>query len=320
MFNKSLSHCPPLTTYFDHIPRNSNYDIFLLAIFTINIVIAIFATCSNLVIIGTILRTKSLQTASNILLLGLAISDFFVGVLTVPSFCLYKFSAYLRNLKAYCIGGIGYFIFGTTLAMVSFATLTVITADRFLAVHLHLRYKEFVTVKLYIVILVSIWILSSIGTLLRMLLFDFYFLVFTVTLYLILLILNAFFLYQIAKVIRRHTHQINAQSNASSNSTMEMPTFKKSVNTMYFIVIAFILCYAPLAFFLVFISIMTSDIVLTNRCLFSIGETFLFLNSALNPVIYCWRIEDIRNTSLSLLKSLLHKGSIEQEQEPSHPI
>lgn len=301
-FNESIkSRCPPVVTYFDYIPRNSNYDIYVLVLFTINVFIAIFATCTNFITMLTILKTKTLQTPSNILL-GLAISDFFAGVFSVPFFCMYKFSEYLRNLEVYCLSGVGYLVTGTTMGMVSFGTLTAITADRFLAVYLHLRYKEFVTNKLYSVILVLLWIISMIGITLRMLLFDFYFLLFTVVLFLTMLLLNGVFIFHITKVIRCHRHQINAQMTSHQNS-FDMPKFKKSVNTMYCIVIAFAVCYLPFGFCMVLMAI-KKDIGLFSRTIFSIGETAFLLNSALNPMIYCWRMKEIRNTSVRLLKSV----------------
>ena len=44
---------------------------------------------------------------------------------------------------------------------VSFFGVVAISFDRFLAIHLHLRYREFVTHKRVVVVVISIWLLSA---------------------------------------------------------------------------------------------------------------------------------------------------------------
>jgi Na+-transporting methylmalonyl-CoA/oxaloacetate decarboxylase gamma subunit len=67
-----------------------------------------------------------------------------------------------------------------------------------------------------------------------------------VIIYVGLLLLNAYFILRISQVIRRHAMQIQAQQNSVQQS-INMPKYKKSVNTIYYVIAAFILCFGPSA-------------------------------------------------------------------------
>jgi len=298
------SICPPLKTYFLHVQRNVHYDNYLLAVFTVNILSSIAATFSNFVVIVTFLKTASLQTPSNLLIFGLAISDFGAGVLVIPAFCLYKFSEFKRDVDYYCHSGFvfssGITAFGTT----SFLTLTVITADRFLAVHLHLRYKEFVTTNRYIITLIFIWCICIVCISFRLPFYNQDIVIVSTILMVLMVILNAFFIFKISRVIHKHSVQIQAQEQSvQQNITVDLPRYKKSVNTMYYVIGAFMMCYVPFAIVMIWISI-DKYFSFEKRCIVTIGETLLLLNSALNPVIYCWRIQEIRAASWHLLRGV----------------
>jgi hypothetical protein len=137
--------------------RSQHYDIFLFAVIVINALAAFFAICCNFVVVYIISKTPSLQTPSNILILGLAISDFIVGILSQPFFCLAKYFYVARDIDLFCTTVKVYDSSVNSLGTVSFLTLSAITADRYLAVYLHLRYLELVTVRRYGIVLVCIW-------------------------------------------------------------------------------------------------------------------------------------------------------------------
>ncbi|XP_020892722.1 histamine H2 receptor-like [Exaiptasia diaphana] len=300
----SISRCSTITTYFLHFSRNFSYDRYLLSVFAVNCFICLIASFSNFVIILTILKTKSLQTAPNILLLGLAVSDFFVGIITIPFFLIYKFSEYNRDVSSYCFSGIVYVYSAAILATISFLNLTAVTADRFFAIQLHLRYKQLITSKLYTKLLLLIWFTCITGVVMRMYLANnFYYLLVACVIFVMMLVLNAVFIFKVAKTIRRHKTQIRTHATPG---TLNMPKYRKTVSTMYYIIGAFVVCYFTFASALILVTCDRS-FSFRNRALFTVGETFLLSNSALNPVIYCWRIKEIRTTSLKLLKNIVKK-------------
>ncbi|KXJ19319.1 Ocellar opsin [Exaiptasia diaphana] len=67
----------------------------------INTFSGLLATVLNLLVIMTFVKTPSLRTPSNILILSLAITDFCVGALVQPVYCAYLFADMTNNTIVY---------------------------------------------------------------------------------------------------------------------------------------------------------------------------------------------------------------------------
>ena len=297
--NRSDSSC--LISYFLDLPRTFYSNDFIMTFIVINALFALISSCNNFVVIYTIVRTPSIQVLpSNILVMGLAISDFGVAVFVQPAYCIFKFFELKRSLSLFCkynsVFGFSIWILGT----VSLLTLTAITADRFLAVHLHLRYQELVTTRRYGILLGCIWVSCTAVSICRMYLGHLSFIrLLALLLFALITTLNLYFLVKIFQVIRRHSVQIQAQQQSVQQS-IDMPRYKKSVNTMYYMMGAFLLCYIPYAGTLVAISDASKKITQQKLLLLVVAETLVMFNGVLNPIIYCWRIQDIREAALKL--------------------
>ena len=61
-----------------------------------------------------------------------------------------------------CIAYNGFFIVIRLFSLASYFTVVVISVDRFLAIHLHLRYQKLVTYKRVVAVVVSVWVFSVI--------------------------------------------------------------------------------------------------------------------------------------------------------------
>ena len=106
--------------------------------------------------IHAIRKTSSLPKPLKTLLLSLAVSDLGVGFLVQP---LYIEAMLNPSHSVYTIGGPLNIIAGTHV-YASFFGVIAISIDRFLAIHLHLRYQELVTHKRVIAVVISIWVFS----------------------------------------------------------------------------------------------------------------------------------------------------------------
>ena len=106
----------------------------------------------------------SLPRTLKTLLLSLAVSDLAVGLLVHPIFVAHLIIQILQNTSDNAYGTV-FAIFSRTLeaalATASFFSVVAITVDRFLAIHLHLRYQELVTHKRVIAVVISIWVISA---------------------------------------------------------------------------------------------------------------------------------------------------------------
>ena len=87
------------------------------------------------------------------LLLSFAVSDLSVGLLAQPLYIV-------KTVNPTCSAFRCKFQVQIKLSFASFLGIVAISIDRFLAIHLHLRYQELVTHKLVVAVVISIWTLN----------------------------------------------------------------------------------------------------------------------------------------------------------------
>jgi hypothetical protein len=190
---------------------------------------------------------------------------------------------------------------------ISILTLTAITADRFLAVNLHLRYQEVVTTKRVIIALGFIVAFGSCFSICSGIFYDkMGVIVFNACCVATLLLLNVYFIFRVWLVIRRHSKQIESQQ--SVQQTINMPRFRKSVKIVFYVIGAFVFCYVPFNACRLVVAKHDRRLSYAMRYGFIISETLVMFNGVLNPIIYCWRIEGIRNAAVLLLRKICRQN------------
>ena len=114
-------------------------DTFAIANCALNVLLVPIAIVGNALVLGAIIRTTSLHSPSMVFIGNLAITDLIVGLMIQP---LYSTSILLTDvpilktvveITAYPMCG------------VSLCTLTVISVDRFMALHYHMQYSTLLT-------------------------------------------------------------------------------------------------------------------------------------------------------------------------------
>ena len=96
------------------------------------------ATILNILTIHAVRKTSSLQKPLKTLLLSLAVSYLGVGLFAQPLYITWTINRTNSVFMAFTI-------IATLFAYASFFLVVAISVDRFLAIHLHLRYQELVT-------------------------------------------------------------------------------------------------------------------------------------------------------------------------------
>lgn len=263
--------------------------------------------CGNVLVILAVWKTPSLQTPSNGLLLSLATSDLAVGLLAQPSFSAWRISQMAGNLEVHCVAGVMSESFGWLLAGVSLFTITAISCERFLAVHLHLRYHNIVTRRGIAKVVLSFWLIWILITVLRFFVVNRKILRIIAVNFLVLTSAIMFIAYiMIYRLVRRHQMQIQQQCFTRSpgdgrNKTIDMVRYKRSTITMLYILGFFLFCYFP------FLCVMIVEIAigetLQTKAAYLYTVTSIFINSALNPLIYCWRMMEIRIAIRKIINS-----------------
>ena len=318
--------CPLLDRYWERF--RGDMDTVYIVNCVINAVFSCLAFAANSLIMVTILRTPSLRSPTFYFVFGLAVSDFGVGLLAQPLYVLYKIADLYRNTKLNCVAGISFILVSNQLAGVSCLTMTLISVDRFLALFLHLRYKELMTLSTVKIALVCAWILTAFSNIAWVLNLQVYFLL-AASGFLLFLIITLFSYVMIFRTVRKHRHKIQEQSIAVSNlratcsqdnSTQDNPTssktatdrsnrkrldslaYKKSVKNMFLVYFAFLLCTLPLMCVLGLSSILSRNTAVETALNFTMA--LVFIESTVNPFLCCILMKDLRKEVWKTLRRM----------------
>ena len=257
----------------------------------------------NIVTMYAIRRTSSLPKTLKTLLLSLAFSDVGVGLFVQPlyTFSLVKWLKLDRpSCNAYQVKNISSIFFSAA----SFLGVVAVSVDRVLAVHLHLRYQELVTHKRVVTVAISIWVFSAFISLLVLWSSS-------ATQNLVLVIAATGFIVsfvvctRIYLTVRRHKKQIQSMQIQEIFQAGEKANFTaliKSTVGLFYVYLVFLISYLPFFICIAVVRIYGSSIAFYKVLIFS--WTLIFLNSSLNPVIYCWKMRHIRRVIIEILGNL----------------
>lgn len=274
------------------------------AIGTVNIVIiavdtflAIFSVVTNSLFILTYHNSRELRNTANMLLVFLAISDILVGCLVLPlhivravmenngdhSCVLWNIS---RLVMIFCSG-------------LSFLTIIVITHDRYFAIFYPLHYQVLFSKSRIKVVLTANGV-PLVGLLLARIFLElrsFFLIICALTFYTTISALVVYI--KILFVARKQKIQIeNTESRLQSNRQLSNSlTEMKTTKVMACVLGAMILCYFPGTCFWIY----GNYHGYTVESLYTVVpflETALFMNSAINPVVYVLRSRKIRTAFL----------------------
>ncbi|XP_022782031.1 adenosine receptor A2b-like [Stylophora pistillata] len=271
---------------------------------------SVFNNCStytsimlNVVIIFALRKASSIPKTLKTLLISLAVSDVGVGLFVHPVYTLLLVS-FLRGYNISCLPYTMFLVFARLFVLASFVGVVAVSVDRFLAVHLHLRYQELVTHKRVVVLVISVWVSSAFVSALALLnLHDMQTSITNIVggtgLVLSIMIYSSIFL-----TARRHKKEIRSSRIRHRTQCKDMANFaslmKLTVGVFYMFLLLLI-CYVPYFISLAIIKTNGPSILLKGVLQYSM--TLLFLNSSLNPVIYCLKIRHIRRAIMDILRS-----------------
>ena len=276
-----------------------------MVLLVLNGIVAITAFLGNTLILVALHKETSLHAPSKLLFRNLATTDLCVGLIVEPFFVTYRLSTLNEpwNMCPYVFA-----VFSITshiLCVVSLFTLTAISVDRLLALLLGLRYRQVVTLKRIYRIVVVFWVVSTAGatiTLWNERIKSWY-----VCVVVALCVVTSIFSYTKIFLTLRH-NQIHAQGNihqGQPSQTVQLniiARYKKTVTSALWVQLALVVCYLPFAFvdFLRLQRGVTLDIMVA----FLYSGTLVYLNSSLNPILYCWYIREVRQAVKDTLSGL----------------
>ena len=265
----------------------------------------------NIITIQALRKTSSLPKTLKTLLLSLSISDLGVGLLVQPLFVAYlameitKNSKNTDNINAHWAVFKAFAILNNLLVVPSFFGVFAITVDRFLAIHLHLRYQELVTHKRVVAAVISFWVFSVIaffgqGKSISVL----------SVMSVVCIITTGLLYYKIYAAVRHHTNQIRAlqvpEQVAQNGDMANAARLRKTAVATFYVYILFSVCYLPAACAGLAMMIHGKNAFLSHLWLFTL--TLVYLNSSFNPLIYSWKMRHIRQAVLDILRNICPSG------------
>ena len=283
-------------------------DIFLIAL---NIFLSISATLGNALILVALRNVSSIYPPTKLLFRCLAVTDLCVGLICQPLYVYLTIGNSIRELWYV------YFFFCVVLLAVSPLTSAAISVDRLLALLLGLRYRHVVTLRRVRVVMACVWFIAVSNASLWLVndiqfkykvLFACSFWTF-IALIMVSIIISLFSYIKIFFTFRHQQAQVrdHVQREQSSRvrSVLNIARYKKTVYTVAWIQFVMLACYGPyivMTFLLNFGSVGYSTEVWIA---YAVSFCLFFLNSSLNPVLYCWRIKDVRQKVKNAIRKCL---------------
>jgi len=292
------TQCPDL----EEISKRSLFFVASLVLLSgVNGVLLFVAVLGNAVILWVLRGVSSIHPPSRTLLYSLATSDICVGFIVQPFNLIYMIST-AKGQAAPCSSVLPYWdVIGFAMSGISLLTTSEISVDRLLALRLKLRYREVVSLgRTRLVVLMtwlvsfaagsaSLWnretftILQIIGVFLSIAVSSFSY----TTIHILL--------HQREK--RRQERQIawdqpSQSVNEASTSAFSTRRYKSTVSTALWVYCVLLMCSLPYMIVAALWAVYGSSEAILIAHAYAI--TLLYFNSVLNPILYCWKIRQVR--------------------------
>ena len=275
---------------------------FYLVFCGVNIFLAVTATLGNILVLIALHKVSSIHPPTKLLLRCLAVTDLCVGLVVQPLFIASLLeipSAVWIDL--YSTGM--YFCY--ILCGVSILTTAAISVDRLLALLLGLRYSHTVTIRRVQVTIVCFWLTTISNGLICSLYSSDISNYFGLVVVLLSLFTSVFSYTKVILRLRQHQAQIQQYAGREQANGREIPLnierYKKMVYSVAWVQLAMAVCYFPTVLNMI---IMTTEWRDDNFFFRIIAVTTIHFNSSLNPILYCWKIGEVRQEVKNTIKEI----------------
>ena len=257
----------------------------------------------NALILIALKNVSSIHPPTKLFFRCLAVTDLCVGLFVQPLFVTYIVSRIIKiNLN------ILYYVYEVYVASrlilcgASALTSTAISVDRLLALLLGLRYRHVVTLRRVRVVITCFWVTAASIGWIGVWRFDIAMKAASVAL--ILSLATSIFCYTKIHLKLRH-QQAHIQNNVPHGQQngegipLNMARYKKTVSSIMWVQLALVACYVPWVI---------KAVVYANGIALNVAsrttDTLVYSNSSLNPILYCWKIGEVKQEVKGTIKQL----------------
>ena len=263
----------------------------------------------NIVVIIALRKTPSLPKPLKILLLSISASDLCVGLLVQPLYVALDVIDESNPIVAPLARV-------NTISATFFCTATLlgicaVSVDRFLAIHLHLRYQEIVTHRRVEAVVISVWVLSAVLSLPRTGIHsekaNRIILAIIVFITLGCLVAIAIIYVRLYVVLKHHIMQVQTLNISLDSQTtvaiQDTTRQKKCTVAIFYLYLTLLICYLPNACIALMVLVDASY----PFEMIPFSDALVYLNSSLDPLIYCWKMRQVRLAAMNILRNIHFK-------------
>ena len=304
----------------------------------LSIFLAISSSVGNFVILSALYRVSSIYPPTKLFFRCLAATDLCVGLIVQPLYTtsIMSYAMEMNENVSYYTGKICA-TSSTILCGVSLLTTTVISVDRLLALLLGLRYRTFVTLRRARFVITCIWVMMATIAMIGLWKADVFNKVTSVMTVLslitsmssyakIYLTLNAMIglwkadvfnkvtsvmtvlslitsMSSYAKIyltLRKHQTQIQKDSTHGQpyvvGFAVNIARYRKTVSSILWVQLALLACYAPYG--------IVAGMKINTLACYLVSSALVHFNSTLNPILYCWKIREVRKAVKDTIQQL----------------
>ena len=272
-------------------------------ILALNVFLSITASLGNALILIALQKVSSIYPPTKLFFRCLAVTDLCVGLIVQPLNAADIVSD-LRYMKVNVVYYIAKAVWALSVVLcgVSVLTTTAISVDRLLALLLGLRYRHVVTLMRVRIAITCFWLLGTLAGTMRWWTDG----VATKATSVVVTLSVVISIYCYTRIHLKLRHQqdqvqnrVNQIAEGSRNSHMNIARYKKTVCTIFWVQLALGACYIPWA---IMVALHENDI--KSKLAWETAASLVLSNSSLNPILYCWKITEVKQAVKDIIKQL----------------
>jgi len=285
----------------NHVLSSSSVGIVEL-VSALNVFLSIFASLTNVLILVALHKVTSIYPPTKLFFRCLAVTDLCVGLVVQPLYTIFIMSLTTKSTSSvsYHVQNF-YSACALMLCAVSILALVAISLDRLLALLLGLRYRHVVTLRRVRVVISCLWITGASHGLIRI--WRKRTAVVEISIVIIISLATSIFCYTwIHLKLRQNQAKIQNVSQVQVNGRgipLNILRYRKSVSNMLWVQLALVACYVPIV-----INVVLVGNGIGNAVAWLATENLIYINSSLNPILYCWKIRAVRQAVKNTIKQL----------------
>ena len=276
----------------------------LIVLLVLNTFLSITAFLGNTLILVALRKESSLHPPSKLLLRSLAMTDLLVGIIVEPLYVVYLMSVKSQRWYICYNVYVALFIASHILCAVSLLVLTAISLDRLLALWFGLRYRQVVTLRRVYITVIVMWVLPIVAT--TSYIWNPQLLLLFLYIHLCFCLSIIIFSYMKIFFMLRH-YQIQAEINVAQEQPrqaipLNIARYRKAVYSALWVQVILFICYLPFG-----ITQALTESVKVSSSLYlakTFSFTLVFLNSSLNPFLYCWKMKEVRQAVKDAIRQI----------------